>query len=413
MRILHTADWHIGRKLYGKERVAEFEAFFAWLHTTIVEQEVDVLLVAGDVFDSVYPSHQSQSMYIKFLGGLSSTPCTHVVITAGNHDSAGLIDMHQPLLDGHLLNIHVVGRPNVEREVVVVSAGNESAIVCAVPYLREEDIQLSAFGDSAEDRSAQLHAGVEQHYTDVLKLAKQRHLECDNSTAQIVMGHLFTAGKEREAHVELESGVVRDLYVGGTPYVQPGVFGKETDYVALGHLHVPQTVNKQKHIRYSGSPIPMSFSEAGKQKSVVLFDIQDGNVLNIHTLEVPVFHALKRVKGDSEDILAELKEIVETEPNLDMWIEVEYTGKGTDGNLRQRIDHLVDGTRIEVLSIRNMFMASSAIESTDDLEQLEELKPEDVFARRLADVEEPDASATRLQDMFSEVLHDVLSRQHE
>ncbi len=399
--------------MYGRERFDEFEAFFAWLHKTIVAQNVDVLLVAGDVFDSVYPSHQSQSMYIKFLGTLSTTPCKHVVITAGNHDSAGLIDMHQPLFDGHHLNIHVVGRPSVDREVIVVEVRNEKAVVCAIPYLREEDIRVSSYGDSSEQRSEALHRGVEQHYADVLKQASEICTTNETPALQIVMGHLFTAGKEREASVELESGVVRDLYVGGTPYVQPGVFGEDTDYVALGHLHVPQTVNQQEHMRYSGSPLPMSFSEAGQQKSVVLVETKAGQVSDIATLEIPSFRTLKRVSGDTDDILTQLQKFITTSQSDETWVEVEYSGKGTDGNLRQRIEALVNATNIHVLSIRNMFVANTSMYLSDDIETLDELTPAEIFSRRLQEALEDPEHAERLTALFEEVTHAVTSRQNE
>lgn len=279
LTILHTSDWHLGRRLYGQLRYEEFEAFLAWLTKTIQQYQVDILIVAGDIFDTMTPSNRAQSLYYKFLSEVSSLHCDHIVVVAGNHDSPTFLDAPADILK--YLNVHVIGTAceDIADEVLVLNskAGEPQCIIAAVPYLRDRDVRSTQAGESGADKDANLLAGIRQHYAQVADIAKDKQTELNAKSQRhipiIATGHLFAAGGTTTA----DDGV-RELYVGSLGKISADMFDECFDYVALGHLHVPQKVGGREHIRYSGSPIAMGFGEAKQTKQVLL--VQFGEQLD-------------------------------------------------------------------------------------------------------------------------------------
>lgn len=273
LTILHTSDWHLGRRLYGRMRYEEFEAFLSWLQETISAQKVDVLIVAGDIFDTMTPSNRAQALYYEFLGKVSKLCCEHIVIVAGNHDSPTFLDAPSKVLK--FLNIHVIGTAcdDLNDEVLVLDAidGTPHCIIAAVPYLRDRDVRGSHAGESMDCKDTNVIKGIRAHYDEVASIAKARQEHLSNAHQRhipiIATGHLFAAGSKTT-----EDDGVRDLYVGSLGQISADMFDDGFDYVALGHLHVPQRVGGCEHIRYSGSPIAMGFGEAKQQKQVLLVE---------------------------------------------------------------------------------------------------------------------------------------------
>lgn len=267
MRILHTSDWHLGRTLYGRKRYEEFTAFLDWLTATIEQEAVDALLVAGDVFDTSAPSHRAQEIYYRFLCRVATSLCRHVVVVAGNHDSPTFLEAPKELL--RAMDVHVIGSaaedPADEVLVLRDPAGTPELIVCAVPYLRDRDIRRVETGEDSADKARKLLDGIRDHYATVTALAEARRAELGANIPLVAMGHLFTAGGQT-----LEGDGVRELYVGSLVQVSAGIFPDSLDYLALGHLHVPQRVGGAETRRYSGSPLPMGFGEAKQEKSLCL-----------------------------------------------------------------------------------------------------------------------------------------------
>lgn len=271
LTILHTSDWHLGRRLYGRRRYDEFAAFLHWLTDTISTQKVDVLIVAGDIFDTMTPSNRAQALYYEFLGTVSKSCCQHIVIVAGNHDSPTFLDAPSQLLK--FLNVHVIGTAceDVSDEVLILhdSSNLPSCIIAAVPYLRDRDVRSSRAGQSMDSKDASVINGICAHYDAVADVAKAHQQDIINRLARhipiIATGHLFAAGGSTTA----DDGV-RELYVGNLGKISAEMFSPYFDYVALGHLHVPQRVGGHEHIRYSGSPLAMGFGEARQQKQVLL-----------------------------------------------------------------------------------------------------------------------------------------------
>ncbi|ELA08791.1 exodeoxyribonuclease I [Moraxella macacae 0408225] len=271
LTLLHTSDWHLGRRLYGKPRYDEFHAFLQWQIRAIVDNRVDVLLIAGDIFDSSSPSNKAQQLYYQFLHAVKNTPCRHVVIVAGNHDSPSFLDAPNLLLKN--FDIHVIGcvRENLDDEILVLYDNQDrpECIVCAVPYLRDRDVRMVGYAENLSDKENQLIAGIYAHYQAISEqaFAKKQTLEArfQIPIPIVATGHLFTVGGQT-----LDGDGVRDLYVGSLGSVTADLFDTRYDYVALGHLHVAQTVGGNAFIRYSGSPIAMGFGEAKQQKQVNL-----------------------------------------------------------------------------------------------------------------------------------------------
>ena len=387
MKLLHTSDWHIGRSLYGRKRYEEFEAFLTWLAETIQQNEIDALLVAGDVFDTSAPSNRAQELYYRFLCRVAASSCRHVVVIAGNHDSPSFLNAPRELLKA--LDVHVVGSAakNLEDEVLALrnEQGVPELIVCAVPYLRDRDVRVAEAGESVEDKDKKLVDGIRDHYAAVAALAEQKREELAADIPIVGMGHLFTAGGQT-----VDGDGVRELYVGSLAHVTAGIFPASFDYLALGHLHVPQKVSGLETIRYSGSPLPMGFGEARQQKSIcqVSFDLEDDHktAVSVQLIDVPVWQKLERIKGDWDVISSRILELSAMDfPNESgIWLEVIYDGTDVIGDLRERLDAAIAETQIEILRIKNNRIIDRVLGHMHEEETLDDLNVNDVFERCLA-----------------------------
>ena len=377
MKILHTSDWHIGKTLYGRKRYEEFEAFLSWLAETIQQEQIDALLVAGDVFDTNTPSNRAQELYYRFLCRVAASSCRHVVVIAGNHDSPTFLNAPKELL--RALDVHVIGSAteNHENEVLVLQNhdGSPELIVCAVPYLRDRDIRVAEVGESIDDKERKLIEGIQAHYFEVCELAEQKRKALAVDIPIIAMGHLFTAGGQT-----IDGDGVRELYVGSLAHVTSGIFPECIDYLALGHLHIPQLVNGSEVMRYSGSPLSMGFGEAKQEKSICLVEFS-GTQAQVALLKVPVFKRLERISGAWDKISARLLEISESQS--DVWLEIVYEGEDVAGDLRERVEALSVGTQMEVLRIKNNRIIDRVLSRSHDQETLDDLNVNDVFDRCL------------------------------
>ena len=248
MRVLHTADWHLGQHfLTGQERTTEQQAFLDWLLLTVQAQGIDALVIAGDIFDTQSPSYTAQELYYTFLVKMQSTCCRDIVVVGGNHDSPTMLNASRQLL--RQLRIHVVGGvPTDPAEQVLHLAGPDGRpglVVCAVPFLRDRDIRLAVAGESPDDRQIRIRQSIAGHYAALAELDVVRRLR-EQDVPVLATGHLYAAGGEAR------EGAERDVHIGGLGLVGAEHFPTAFDYVALGHLHRPQVVGGRAHIRYSG-----------------------------------------------------------------------------------------------------------------------------------------------------------------
>lgn len=401
MKILHTADWHIGRTLYGRKRYDEFSAFLEWLLQTIIDQQIYVLLVAGDIFDTSTPSNKAQELYYNFLADVAKTDCKHVVVIGGNHDSPSFLNAPKTILQK--FKVYVVGAKTEksEEEVIELKTGEKpELLVCAVPYLRDKDIRTVEAGETIDTKNAKLVEGLKNHYAEVCAIAEQKqtaYLEAGHEYVPIVaMGHLFTAGG-----ITVEGDGVRELYVGSLAHVEADVFPASIDYLALGHLHVPQKVGNAEHIRYCGSPIPMGFGEANQEKKVLLIEF-NGKKPFIQELPIPCFQKLVRIAGPLEQIIDKLNELKQSKSSA--WLEIEYTGSEVVTNLRELIEEIITDSEMEVRRIKNRRIIDRVINSVVKEETLDDLGPNDVFQRCLDAHEIPDEERADLTLSYREII---------
>ena len=398
LKLLHTSDWHIGRTLYGRKRYEEFEAFMSWLAETIQQNEIDALLVAGDVFDTSAPSNRAQELYYRFLCRVAASSCRHVVVVAGNHDSPSFLNAPKELLKA--LDVHVVGSSTASPEDEVLVLRNEQdapeLIVCAVPYLRDRDIRVAEAGESVEDKERKLIDGIRTHYAAVAAVAEQKREELGADIPIVGTGHLFTAGGQT-----VDGDGVRELYVGSLAHVTAGIFPACFNYLALGHLHVPQKVNGSETIRYSGSPLPMGFGEAKQKKSVCQVEFHS-TAASVQLIDVPIFQKLERVKGDWDGISNRILELSATDSQG--WLEVIYDGTEVIGDLRERLEAAMSGTQMEILRIKNNRIIDRVLGQIHEEETLDDLNVNDVFERCLAVHDVPEDQRPELLRAYQETV---------
>jgi len=398
MKILHTSDWHLGRALYRRKRYEEFEAFLNWLAVIIEGENIDVLLVAGDVFDNSTPSNRAQEMYYGFLHRMATSPNRHVVVTAGNHDSPSFLNAPKPLLK--FLNIHVVGfASNTPADELIVLDGpnhDPQLIVCAIPYLRDRDIRTAEAGESIEDKERKIIEGIRAHYRMVYEAAEEKRAMMKKPVPIVAMGHLFTAGGQT-----VDGDGVRELYIGSLAQVGRDVFPQGIDYLALGHLHISQRVGGSDLIRYSGSPLPIGFGEAGQEKSVVLVEFSD-KARSVTNIPVPRFQELKTLQGDWQTIDRDIDELKSKRSNA--WLEIVYEGDEIAGNLRERLNEAVDGTSIEILRVRNNRVLERAMSGMATGDTLDDLDETDVFKRCLEAHDVPEEQRSALLNAYQEIV---------
>ena len=288
MRILHTADWHIGQRLHERSRLDEHEQFLDWLLETIQKRKVDLLLVSGDIFDTSLPSAEATKLYYRFLYRLFDETDAYAVITAGNHDSPRHLEAPQEFLKmGH---IYVVGLSVEAAECVFpFPPDNPQVAVAAVPYLSETELPHVSYETEIE-KSERYRERLKSFYADCVSAMP-------TELPKILMGHLFVqGGKVTDSE--------RNIQIGGATAIHASDFPEGVNYIALGHLHRPQTIKGAAYpIRYSGSPIPLRFNEADYRKKVYLLELSGGGTLmRDEEIEIPIFKELCTVEGDEVSV---------------------------------------------------------------------------------------------------------------
>ena len=394
MKILHTSDWHLGQNFMGQSRAAEHQAFLTWLLKSITVKKVDVLLVSGDIFDTATPPNYALELYYNFLKELSQIQTlTCTIITAGNHDSISTLKTAQQLLK--ILNVHVIISGDEEEDVIIPITGDENkieAIVCAVPFLRDSVIRKSTGGQTSNEKEKLANDGIKNYYEKIYKEALE--LQDDKKTPIIAMGHLTTVGS-RTSESE------RDIYIGGTLDIGGDYLASMFDYVALGHLHINQSVGNS-HVRYSGSPIPLSFSEAQNIQKVNLLNIEEDNI-DIEVLDIPLTRKLRVLQGDSKTIQEELKTI----EDKSAWIEV-HVKDDNPMYANTQIRELANKLELTLLAVK-IDKSEKQLQSKElKAISLDELSVHDVFKKRL-ELEniEDEVFQNELKNSFEQVVSKV------
>ncbi len=405
MKILHTSDWHLGQHFMGKTRQAEHQAFLAWLLEQVKLCAADVVLVAGDVFDTGAPPSYARELYNEFVVGLHASGATLVVL-GGNHDSVATLGESRSLLAHLSTQVIAAVQNEAQRQVLVLNGrdGQPGAVLCAIPFIRARDVLQSQPGQSAADKQLSLQQAIQQHYQSVYALAVAQCQTLGLALPVIASGHLTTVGASA-------SESVREIYVGALEAFPTSAF-PPADYIALGHIHRPQKVGGFEHIRYCGSPIPLGFDEARQQKQVLLVELDGKGLQSVTPLLVPCFQPLCAVAGSLEDLPREIAAAAaQAKEGQTVWLEVMVRSDDYLADLHGRIQSLCEGLPVEVLRIRRERGQAALALQQQARETLDELSPLDVFERRLAQEELPDALKASLQARYV-LLLDELAGEH-
>ena len=283
MRLLHTSDWHIGRSLHGTDLLAEQEAVLGALADVVSAERVDVVLVAGDVYDRAVPSADATGVLDRVVGRLLAAGAT-VVMTPGNHDSARRLGTFSGLL--RAAGLHVRAATRTLDEPVLLEDEHGEVAIYGLPYLEPEVARHELGLAAARSHEAVLGAAMERVRGDLFLRPGAR---------SVVLAHAFVGGG-------VASDSERDICVGGVDLVPSPVFDGP-DYVALGHLHRPQVLSPR--MRYSGSPLAYSFGEAGQDKLAWLVDLDAGGLAAVRAVPLPSPRKLSVLTGDLADLLAD------------------------------------------------------------------------------------------------------------
>lgn len=372
MRLIHTSDWHLGHALHNFERSFEHQCFLDWLLAQLAQRRADVLLVAGDLFDTVNPSALAQRQLYDFLARAHvQRPGLQTVLIAGNHDSAGRLEAPQPLLES--LAVRVVGQAHrladghIDYERMLLPLGTDpqrpDALCLAVPYLRPADLPV------VEEDDHYL-GGVAALYHQLHALARQRF---GPQLPLIAMGHCHVRGGTASLDSE------RRLIIGGNEALPADTFPADLSYAALGHLHLAQAVSGRDELRYCGAPLPFSFSEARYPHQVLVVDIDGPGPARIESLRVPRFVELRRLPPEPApltEVLALLDQQeasdlpVERQPLLEVRIRL---GERVP-DLRRQIEAALQGKGQRLLKLDPHYPALGAEPAADQAHSLADLR---------------------------------------
>ncbi|WP_086980997.1 exonuclease subunit SbcD [Vibrio aphrogenes] len=411
MKILHTSDWHLGQNFFTKNRKEEHQAFIDWLLDVVLKHDIDAIIIAGDVFDTGAPPSYAREMYNQFIVKINQLGVTLVVL-GGNHDSVSMLNESKQLLA--CLNTYVIANTSEELtdQVLVLNdrQGQPGVIICAVPFIRPRDVVQSSAGDSSIDKNQALGAAIKRHYEKLhqLALTTQARLQQEtNKTLPIVAtGHLTALGVT-------SSESVRDIYIGSLEAFDAKAF-PPVDYIALGHIHRPQIVAKSDSIRYSGSPIPLSFDEikgvsindeSMSNKQIVLIEFTDQNK-RIEPISVPLFQPMATLKGTLESLEQQLQQFEHCPQTVWLCIHVEHDDYLSD--LQSRIQAITEGYNVEVLQLRRSRTQQSQSLTQQSKETLAELTPYEVFNKRLSiehfEGEQAELRKQRISEQFQQIV---------
>ncbi|WP_127844893.1 exonuclease subunit SbcD [Psychroflexus aestuariivivens] len=398
MKILHTADWHIGKKLHKVDLHQDFSLFVDWLCEVIQNENIDVLLVSGDIFDFSNPSSESRTLYYQTLMKLKKFNLK-IILTGGNHDSPNVLDAPKELLNQ--LDIHVIGRmpENVEDCLIPILKNNEvEIVVAAIPYLRSQDLKKQYKAEDYDSKIEAIQHSIAYHFQETAKVSKTKFPD----KPLLGMGHLYAVG------VAL-SDSERDIQIGNLAGLEAKHFGNLYDYIALGHIHKPQKLNAKTPIFYSGSPIPLSFSERKNDKRILIIDTETD--FEPQSLSVPKFRNLKLIKGNLDDIRTKLEQ-VENSEELDTLIEIQMQDIDFSATKNAELESLIENFSTEnckivkhKISYQNQPKGSADLYKSED--NIQDLNVSDVFRKKLDATDETEVSKIELIDAFESILDEL------
>ena len=399
MKILHTADWHIGKKLHKHELSEDFDLFINWLCDLIDSRKIDVLLVSGDIFDLANPSSEARRQYYQALMKMRQFNCK-IILTGGNHDSPAMLDAPKEILKE--LDIHIIGGlPQNLTECIIPVKGNSGkteCVIAALPFLRDSDLRNATDGSTFEARLEATRRGIKNAFFEASVFCQENY----SGVPAIAMGHLFAAGIET-------SESERDIQIGNQAAFEASQFGDFFQYIALGHIHKPQRVSALVPAFYSGSPLPLSFSERKDEKRVLLIDTEGG--WEPENIPIPAFRKLLKLSGNLQQLQEKLEHLHGAHA-LESLLEVELLEEQYDATKIIQLDEVVSNFEkpgFRIVKHRAAFSnrIKGATEKYGQDRQLQDLKPKDVFLKLIEDDDYEKEVKQELESAFDELLEEL------
>ncbi|NNA66104.1 exonuclease SbcCD subunit D C-terminal domain-containing protein [Pseudomonas gessardii] len=409
MRLFHTSDWHLGQNLHGQERDFEHACFLDWLLGQLKQHSPDVLLIAGDIFDTVNPPLRAQErLYDFIINAHEQNPDLTIVMIAGNHDSGSRIELPAPLM--RRLRTHALGRVlwlddgqlDVERLLIALpdKTGAVAGWCLALPFLRPAEVTGALLGDDYLKGIGQVHE----------RLIAAANAKRQPGQALVAISHAHMAGGSVSEDSE------RSLIIGNAEALPASLFDASVSYVALGHLHKPQRVNGEERLRYCGSPIPLSFSEISYQHQILDVQLEGATLVSVESRLIPRAVHLQRLDAAP---LAEILQQLAQLPDVDLladtqrqpWLEVRVRLDEPQPDLRQQVENALLGKAVRLVRIAAEYAGSGARQEhgEEPLIELDQLTPQELFSRAWQESYGSDVDEQTLKD-FAVLLHDV---QHE
>jgi len=398
MKILHTADWHIGKKLHKHTLYPDFDFFIDWFCQLVADEKINVVLISGDIFDLANPSAEARQQYFNALVKLHKLDCT-IIVTGGNHDSPSMLNAPKELLKS--LNVHVIGAlpSNIEDCLIpLYKNGKIKNVVAAIPYLRDSDLHTASQGTSYEEKLEAMRSGISNIYKQVAEIAATKYpgIPC------IAMGHLFAAGVTT-------SESERDIQIGNKAMFNAFNFDSYFSYIALGHIHKPQQVSSNVPTYYSGSPLALSFSERTDNKRVLLLDTEIG--WEPKNIAIPSIRQLQLIQGNMAQIEEKL-EALENNSELPSLLEVELLEEQHNPEKILAFQAFIesfekDGFIIVKDRVRFTDTLNTLSEVVGSQNTLEDLTPSDVFITLLDQQGMDEESKNIVLASFHEILESL------
>lgn len=373
MKILHTGDWHLGKNLEGQSRMDEQEAFLNDFIKIVEENDIDLVIIAGDIYDSSNPPARAEKMFYNALKKISKNGERLTLVISGNHDNPERLVSAGPLAREH--GIIMVGTPksivqpgeyglnkilSSGEGFIEIEINKERAIILTVPYPSEKRLNEILYDGMDDDEMKVKSYGERIH--SLFDNLKSNYRE---DTINLVVSHLFAMGSE-------EGGSERSIQLGGSYIVDGGCFPEEAQYVALGHVHKPQIVPGTKgRARYSGSPIHYNKKEISYEKKCFLINVNAGEEADIQEIVLKVYKPIEIWKCTSvESAISKCEENKEK----DCWVYLEIT---TDRYIAEDEIKLMKSIKNDILEI--MPKIKGATEDDSEVEDFKDMSFQDIF----------------------------------
>ncbi|NMM49117.1 exonuclease SbcCD subunit D C-terminal domain-containing protein [Marinigracilibium pacificum] len=405
MKILHTGDWHLGKKLHETDFEEDHKFFFNSLYNIIIEENIEVLVVAGDIFDFSNPPKSAEKLYYEFLIRLKETSCKNIIITAGNHDGIQSIEAPKEILK--LLNVEVIGSISEHPDNDLIEIKNDNGdlkfVVAAVPFLRDRDLLKINSGKTYSDRMTEVSQGIINHYKSIAEAVDNKY---GKEVPALATGHLFASG------VEENSDAVRDIQIGNLAGIAASSLPERFGYIALGHIHRQQRLKGHPNTWYCGSPLPLSFTERNYEHSILVTSLNEEGIFEQpEKISIPTYRKLITINDDLISVIDKLNEL-DTEENKNNLVEVIITQEKSDLDIPHKMSSISEELKhIKLVKYRTNFTGVSELRK-EEIPDLDQFSPKLIFESLIKSQNIEEDQIPIIKDLFNKT-EEILNQEDQ